>query len=133
MKSITLSLTLLACLFFAGCVERLIMVRTDPAGAVVWLYGEEAGITPVTQPFLWYGEYEVVLRKDGYETLRTSREVQTPIYQWPLLDLVFESLWPGHIVDHHDWHFELTPSAVTDAAALIERAQTFRAHAAAPP
>ena len=39
-------LILVGALILTGCVERLITVKTNPPGAVVWLNGEETGITP---------------------------------------------------------------------------------------
>lgn len=120
-----------AVLGLSGCVERLITVTSEPAGALVWLNGEEAGTTPLTRSFLWYGNYEVVLRKDGYETIRTARETKTPIYQWPGLDLIFENVLPWEFLDHHEWDFQLAPQQPTDPACLIERARKFRAAALA--
>jgi len=67
---------LLLMLGLGGCVERYISITTKPAGAIVWLNDEEVGATPVTVPFTWYGEYEVVVRQAGYKTLKTSRQAE---------------------------------------------------------
>ena len=40
-----------------GCVEREMTLTTDPPGALVYVSDKEIGRTPVTQPFLWYGDY----------------------------------------------------------------------------
>ena len=64
-------ITALTIISLNGCVERFITVTSKPAGAIVWLNDEEVGVTPVTVPFTWYGEYGVVLRKEGYQTLKT--------------------------------------------------------------
>ena len=53
----------------AGCgVERTLQVNSDPPGALVSLNGEEVGRTPMRKMFLWYGTYDLELRKDGYLT-----------------------------------------------------------------
>ncbi|MBN1436391.1 MAG: PEGA domain-containing protein [Sedimentisphaerales bacterium] len=115
-----------ALLCLGGCVERLITVNSEPAGALVWLNGEEAGLTPMTVRFQEYGEYEVILRKAGYDTIRTTRMAETPIYQWPGLDLISECLLPGTLVDEHLWEFELSASVETEVEPLIERAGQLR-------
>lgn len=126
MRYLNCILILLAVSMAAGCVERYITVKSHPGGAVVWLNGEEIGTTPATTAFTWYGTYEVVLRKDGYETLRTGQKADPPIYQWLGLDLFFESLWPGTLVDRHEWEFELTKLGPVDPNVLIDRATQLR-------
>ncbi|KPK73948.1 MAG: hypothetical protein AMJ79_14910 [Phycisphaerae bacterium SM23_30] len=113
-------------LFLTGCVERLITVDTSPAGALVWLNGREIGNAPVTVPFTWYGQYEVVLRKDGFQALKTSRKADAPFYQWPPLDLFAECLLPLTLTDHHHWHFQLAEQKLADPNSLIQRAQSLR-------
>lgn len=133
MRRYLLALTLLFLLFQSGCVERLITVKTEPPGAILWLNGEEVGATPVTTPFTWYGVYDVVIRKDGYETLKTAKETPTPFYQWPGFDFVSECLLPFTISDHHQWEFELTAHAPVEAQELIDRAKSLRDETLATP
>lgn len=114
---------LLAVLGLGGCVERTITVTSTPDDAVVWLNGEEIGATPVTVGFTWYGDYEVVLRKGGYETVRAPRRAEAPLYQVPPFDLFAETLWPGTLVDAHEWHFDLAAIEPTDPNTLVERAR----------
>ncbi len=59
------SLLLLALCLLTGCVERLITVKSTPAGALVYLNDEEVGRTPVTVPFKFYGTYDVRLEHEG--------------------------------------------------------------------
>ena len=59
-------LTIIALLLASvGCVERLITVRSQPSGALVYLNDEEVGRTPVTVPFTFYGYYDVRLEHEG--------------------------------------------------------------------
>jgi len=122
---ITISMVLTA-VMLTGCVERLITVMSQPSGAMVWLNDREIGATPVTTSFTWYGEYDVVLRRENSQTIKTSRSTPVPVYQWPVLDFFFECLSPFKLVDRHKWHFEMENQGEVDTDALIERAQTLR-------
>src|SRR5688500_8387276 len=70
-----------------GCVQRTLQVESDPPGALVYLNGEEAGRTPMRKNFVWYGTYDVQLRKEGYHTLSRETKVWAPWWQWPPIDL----------------------------------------------
>ena len=113
-----------------GCVERTMTITTDPPGAIVTVNDEEVGVSPVKFSFLWYGDYDIILRKTGYQTLATNHRVDAPWYQWPPFDLVAETMIAGTIHDDHVLPtFELAeaePPAVADvvgrAAELRERA-----------
>lgn len=133
MKTAFVSIIAFMAMGLTGCVERLITVTSQPAGASVWLNDEEVGSTPLTVPFTWYGDYEVVLRKDGFQTIKTSRQAQAPIYQWPVIDLVAECFLPVNLVDKHQWDFELAPQQPTDPNQLIERANDLRSQTLANP
>jgi hypothetical protein len=93
-----------------GCVRRDLTVTSDPPGALVFLNDTEAGRTPLTRPFTFYGTYDVRLRKEGYKTLKTKSLVLAPWWQWVPIDLVAE-LFP--VTDHQTKHFvmELDPEA----------------------
>lgn len=112
-----------------GCIDRRIMVTSEPPGALVWLNDVEVGRTPVTTRFLWYGDYEVRVRMDGYETVTARRTAEMPVYEHPPIDLVASAL-PIRIRRH--WHFDLVPlkpSTPEEDAALVERARAMRAGA----
>jgi hypothetical protein len=116
-----------AMLFAAGgCVERTLSVKSNPPGALVYLNNQELGRTPVQRDFLWYGDYDIVLRKDGYQTLETSKAVIAPIYEWIPLDLIAELL-PIPFKDRHSVTYTLQPQPqqINDAA-LLARAQELR-------
>lgn len=114
----------------AGCVERTMTISTQPPGARVFINDEEVGRSPVRRAFLWYGDYEIVLRKDGYETLKTSVWLNPPWYQVPPIDLVSETLVPGTIKDEHILPtFELKPAVVPAADEVVQRALELREQA----
>jgi PEGA domain-containing protein len=110
-----------------GCVRRTITIETTPTGGTVFLNDEEIGQTPVSRDFTWYGDYDVVIRKDGHRTLGTNVEVFAPWYQIPPIDLFADVFWPGRIHDHRRFHFTLDDQSPTDADELIVRAVEMRA------
>ena len=95
----------LAALLLAGCVERKLTINTKPQGALVTLNDEQIGVSPVTVPFKWYGNYGVRITKDGYETLDTARELKAPLHDYPPFDFFAQVLYPGRIVDSYEWTF----------------------------
>src|SRR5271165_6136597 len=100
------ALLILACAF-PGCVERTLSVQTEPSGALVRLNDSELGRTPVQRDFTWYGTYDVVIRKDGYETLKTKAEVIAPWYEWVPFDLI-SAVVPFNIKDERVLKYKLT-------------------------
>lgn len=125
-----LGLALVAAMSAAGgCVRRTMVITTDPPQALIYLNDQEVGRSEVSTDFLWYGDYGVTIRKEGYETLQTNWEVDAPWYQWIPLDLFFEVLWPGHIHDVRRAHYTLEPRVSPDPDALAERAVELRRQA----
>jgi hypothetical protein len=109
--------------FLGGCrqPERTLVIESEPAGALVYLNGEEVGRTPMEYDFVWYGDYGVTLRKEGYETLNTNRNLKAPVHMWIPFDLVTEMVGG---TDRQVWRFDLaqTPETSADAQALFSRA-----------
>src|SRR5258705_14001278 len=87
------------CLLFAGCVEQTMDIQSDPPGALVYLNNQELGRTPLTRDFKWYGDYDVQVRLEGYETLKTHEKVIAPAWNWVPFDL-FAQLIPANFKDH---------------------------------
>ena len=113
---------LLIAMLTSGCVRRTMIITTAPSTARVFLNDEEIGRSKVSTDFIWYGNYDVVIRKEGYKTLNTGWVVPQPWYErWPI-DFFAEVLWPGRIHDVHRRHFELEPFEAPSSAELIERA-----------
>ena len=95
-------------------------ITSNPTGAVVFLNDREMGRTPFKRQFLWYGTYDVVVRKEGYQTLKTTAAIEPPIWQWVPIDALTDFL---PLRDEHDVRFDLKPSAPLDPAALLVRGQ----------
>ena len=108
----------------AGCVRRTISIRSEPPGALVWLNDREVGRTPVEVDFLYYGEYDVRIERNGYEPLMTSGKAEAPFWDWAGIDL-FSELMPLDLHSRVVWNYALQPT-IADEAALIDRARQLR-------
>jgi hypothetical protein len=109
----------------SGCVRRVVDITTEPDGALVWMNGREVGTTPVEVEIVYYGDYDVQVVRDGYETLSTSAKANPPVWDMPGLDLVSEVL-PADLESRTTWHFELVPEDQDDAD-VMKRAEALRA------
>ncbi len=107
-------------------------ITTDPQGARVFLNDQEIGRSEVTTDFLWYGDYSVILRKEGYQTLQTHWNIEAPWYQWMPIDFLAEVCWPGRIHDERSNHFVLQPQVIPAEDELISRAMETRMRALDP-
>jgi hypothetical protein len=127
-----LPLTLLALcgLALPGCVERTARITTHPSGALVTVNDEEVGISPVKFNFVWHGDYDIIVRKPGYQTLKTHFLIKAPWYELPPIDLIAETMIPTVIQDHHDLPtFVLEPAEPPTTQAVLERAEELRERA----
>jgi hypothetical protein len=116
---------LLAAVCLGGCVERQLTINTEPQGAMIVLNDEEIGVSPVTVSFEWYGDYNVRVSKEGFETLKTHRELKGPWYDGFPFDLL-TLLNPERTVDTYEWTFELEPKKEVNREALIQKAQELK-------
>ena len=121
-----LVISVIAMLSLAGCVERRLTVDTVPQGALVVLNDEEIGVSPVTVSFQWYGDYNVRISKEGFETLKTHRKLKGPWYDAFPFDFFAQILNPKRIVDEYDWTFELEPKIYPARDELIKSAQKLK-------
>ena len=115
-----------------GCVRRTLTITTEPPNALVYLNDQEIGRSKVSIDFLWYGDYDVVIRKDGFQTLHTHWNINPPWYQYIPVDFFAEVLWPGHFHDQHEKHFVLNTMTRSSPEDLIGRAMETRMQALDP-
>lgn len=115
-----------------GCVRRTMTITTDPPSARVYLNDREIGVSAVTTDFTWYGDYDVVIRKDGYETLHSNWKIDPPWYQWIPIDFFTEVLWPGEFHDVRSKNFVLVVATTPEIEELVERARATRKRALDP-
>ncbi|MHC4498322.1 MAG: PEGA domain-containing protein [Planctomycetota bacterium] len=112
--------------FVAGCVERRLTINTEPQGAIVVLNDEEIGTSPVTVSFEWYGDYNVAIRKEGFETLKTHRKLKTPWYDAFPFDFFAQLIIPDRIIDSYEWTFELEEDRPISREELIQNARQLK-------
>lgn len=125
-----LSIALLA---ISGCVERTISINSKPDNALVILNDQEIGRTPVKVDFTWYGDYDIILRKEGYQTIQTSKRIEAPWYQRPGIDLFTECFSPITYRDDRDFGtYELQKFQPATKQVLIKNAEELRARAGSP-
>jgi hypothetical protein len=117
---------LIVSLLLGGCVERKLTINTEPTGAIVVLNDEEIGTSPVTTSFEWYGDYNVRISKEGYETLKTHRNLKAPWYDYFPFDFFAGCLNPKRTVDSYQWSFTLAPLTEPNREELIRDAQKLK-------
>lgn len=109
-----------------GCVKRKLTIRSQPEGALVYVDQQEVGQTPLSVPFTYYGTREIILEKDGYQTLKEKHRIRLPWYQIPPLDFITENLISKEIHDERVLDFQLQPQVPTDETQLQQRAEQLR-------
>ncbi len=128
--SVRVAQLLAAALWSTGCVERFLVIDSNPSGAHVLVDGDDVGVAPVELPFTYYGTRRI----DGWlpeQPLGTPTaapavtqfvELDAPWYQLFPLDLVSELLDPFTHVDRHVVRLDFGPPAVatTHAELLLD-------------
>ena len=92
-----------------GCVERKLLIRSDPEGAVVLLDEDRIGETPVEVPFVYYGTRRIAVSKKGHRPVFRTIELHPPWYQYFPLDFFFEVIFPFTMTDTQLVDLELRP------------------------
>ena len=119
--------TALVLMLSVGCVERRLLITSEPAGALVYLNDQEVGRTPLEVPFTWYGTYDVRLERAGYRTLQTQQVADQPWWEKPGPDLFAEAM-PNKRVEIA-WHMEMLkaqPASETDPDRVLDFAKQLR-------
>ena len=121
-----LAIAIISAVILGCCVERKLTINTRPQGALVTLNDEEIGVSPVTVSFNWYGDYNVRISKDGFQTLKTHRELKGPWYDKFPYDFFAQVLNSKRIEDSYHWTFDLEEKQQINREKLIENAQKLR-------
>jgi len=127
----------------AGCVERKLLIRSEPSGAPVSIDERQVGSTPVEYEFSHYGTRRVrvgPVRDEKDAVVFAAREqmvkITPPTSQKFPLGFFWEVLWPGTVVDEHAVTVTLEPPAdeygEDVAQDVMKRAEEFRSKAISP-
>ena len=125
-KGLLLMCAVLLLSFLAGCVERTLIIRSEPPGAQVIVNGKELGPAPATLPFQTYGIYDVVLSQPDHHRLRVTVPVKPPWYEHIPFDFFAEVLWPFTLRDCHDVTLSMQPTVPADEAGVDAREAELR-------
>ena len=117
----------IACMLLSGCVERKLIIRSEPPGARVVLNGRSVGTTPVEVPFDTYGVFDVVLSLHGHHRLSGVAPVHPPWFEQIPIDFFVETLWPATVYDIHDFTFTLRPLTPADDERIERSEEQLRA------
>jgi hypothetical protein len=112
-----------------GCVVRQMTIRSEPPGAMVVVNRREVGVTPVVVPsdlFVYHGDYEIFLIKDGFEPLLIKQPVPAPWYELFPFDFFSENLIPWRINDRHEFVYQLTPKRNVAPEQVLEQGNSMR-------
>lgn len=120
----TVVLFVLAC--SPGCVRRRMTVRTSPPGATVSVDNQVIGTSPAASSFVFYGTREFRIEKDGFRTETIRRRFNPPWYEYPGLDFIAETLWPGELRDERIIDVQLVPKEMQPTADVVQRADSLR-------
>jgi hypothetical protein len=153
MHRVKRALLLLLLVTGAGCLDRTLEIKSDPADALVFVDGQEiprhivaiydAGqvssqVDPAEYKYEHYGIHKVVVRIKGYQAKEQIVTLDPPWYQLFPIDFFTDILWPGTIEDRRAIEIKLDPrtdlaDAEKSAREAIERARAFAAEAAKKP
>jgi len=112
-----------------GCVERRYTVRTDPPNAEVIVNGESLGLAPASHNFYYYGDREITLIMDGYETKTLIQPINAPWWDNYLTEFFSENLVPWVIRDEREFTYKLEPTRTPTQEEVQTRADELRSEA----
>lgn len=135
--SLPLAVVLLAAAVgLSGCVERALVITSEPTGAQVTVNQQWKGTTPYVLPFKHYGVYDIWIEHPGVEEngrmvkfypLHVGEPVRAPGYQYAGADFVSEVLLPTTLRDQHTLHYILERvEEADDVDDVLARAQQLR-------
>jgi hypothetical protein len=119
-------LGLVLCASQSGCVQRRMMVRTNPPGALLYVDDYQIGTTPCSFSPTYYGTRKIKLVKDGCETLTVMQSIPAPWYEYTPIDFFAENFVPGEIRDQRLLEYQLRPQADVPPDQLLARAEGLR-------
>lgn len=128
MLSRLLSVVLMS-LLLPGCVHRRVTIHSDPAGALAKVDGRVIGYTPASFDYTWYGEREVELLKEGFETQKQLIRFGAPWIQRLPFEFLSDNIAGSHIQDHRQVRIRMQPQRRDSSADVLQRARALRSEA----
>jgi len=109
-----------------GCVQRRLIIRSQPEGAFVTIDRQPIGLTPLSVPYTYSGTREIQLEKDGYKTVKVQQRIDPTWYEKFPVSFVTENFWPREIRDERLLEFQLEPKTQVQENLLLDRANELR-------
>lgn len=119
-------LVLLVLILNVGCVQRRLIVRSQPEGARVTIDNQVVGHTPVPVPYVYHGTRDIMLEKDGFQTLKVKQRIRPRWYEYFPLSFFSNNLAFRELRDERILDFQLEPKFQTNENELIDRANDLR-------
>ncbi len=113
-------------LAMTGCVERRMIIRSNPEGAFVSIDRQPIGYTPVVVPHTYYGTREIQLEKDGYKVTKVQQRIRPP--RWDRFPIsFFTNNFAGRELRNETLlEFQLEPRIQPNENLLLDRANQLR-------
>lgn len=125
-KPILLMLLCGGCLLMTGCVQRRMIIRSQPEGAFVTIDRKPIGLSPVSVPYVYPGTRDIQLEKDGYQTIKVQQRFDPKWYQRFPISFFSENFSPREIRDERVLDFQLEPRMQVQEDQLLGRASELR-------
>lgn len=109
-----------------GCVERQFIVKTNPAGAVVYDNSKPLSASPADSQFEFYGIHRFTIVKDGFQTVQIDQPIPRPWFQYFPFDFVAENMIPWTIRDVRVFEYSLLPEMLIPPERMLEQAAPVR-------
>lgn len=111
-----------------SCVEKKMVIRSNPPGADVYLDRKYIGKTPCEVKFVWYGKRGIYIFKEGYQSVNEIVDLSVPFYQIFPLDFITSLLLPFTIHDIRYFEFNLKPEVAQERRVkdILKRAGELR-------
>jgi hypothetical protein len=112
-----------------GCVERRYTVRTDPPGAQVIVNNELLGTAPASRNYYYYGDREITLVANGYETKTIIQPMNAPWWDNYFTEFFSENLVPFVIRDDREFTYKMERARTPSQEEIQGRAESLRSEA----
>ena len=109
-----------------GCVQRRMIIRSQPEGAFVSIDNQPIGYTPLSVPYTYSGTRNIRLEKDGFKLVEVEQRIRPQWYDTFPVSFVTNNFWPREIRDERVFDFQLEPKEQANEGLLLERANQLR-------
>jgi hypothetical protein len=109
-----------------GCVQRRLVVKSQPEGALVTVDNQVVGQTPLSVPFVYYGTRQIRLEREGYQTVNVKERFRPKWYDTFPFSFLSNNFAMREIRDTRVLDFQLEPKANVEENQLLNRANELR-------